>query len=127
MYDHQSSLRCANCGTPLEAPGKGAPGVTCPVCQFFNTLIAPLPAPELTLEALEARLGDLVAQARTSGIPLDSIVHLLRDELEFSAELANGDRDLCVQIIDLGPRVGQPLRRSSRDDSMMLRGRSVGG
>ena len=122
-----SSLRCANCGTPLDPPDKGAPGVTCPICQLFNALSVPDLELTLTLESLEARLGDLVAQARTSGLPLDSIVHMLRDELEFAAELASSNRDLCVQIIDLGPRKGQPLRRSSRDESMMLRGRTAGG
>ncbi|NTU84024.1 MAG: hypothetical protein HGA45_32410 [Chloroflexales bacterium] len=123
----QSSLRCANCGTPLEPPGKGASRVICPVCHFFNTLGAPSSKPELTLEMLETQLGDLIAQARASDLPLDAIVHVLRDELEFAAELASSGRDLCVQIIDLGPRVGQPLRRSSRDDSLLLRGRTAGG
>jgi hypothetical protein len=123
----QPSLRCANCGTPLDPPDRGAIGVICPVCQLFNSLGDSSPAPEITLELLEVRLGDLVAQARASGLPLDSIVHMLRDELEFTAELASGGRDLCVQIIDLGPRLGQPLRRSSRDDSLMLRGRTAEG
>jgi len=126
MHD-LSSLRCANCGTPLEPPDTGGPGVTCPVCQLFNSLSMPLSEAEITIETLEAQLGDLVAHARASDLPLDAIVHVLRDELEFAAELANGGRDLCVQIIDLRPRVGQPLRRLSRDDSLLLRGRSVGG
>ncbi|WP_129677804.1 hypothetical protein [Candidatus Chloroploca sp. Khr17] len=120
-------LRCTNCGTPLDAPAKGVFGVVCPVCQLFNTFSASLPDPDLTAETFEAQLGDLVAQARASGIPLDVIVHTLRDELEFSAELASRGRDLYVQIIDLGPSTSQPLRRSQRDDSAMLRGRSVGG
>jgi phage FluMu protein Com len=120
-------LHCANCGTVLEAPGEGEIGVTCPVCQFFNVARAPSPEPAITIETLETRLGDLVSQARASGLPLESIVHLLRDELEFAAELASSGRDLCVQIIDLGPRMGQPLRRSSRDDSMLLRRRAAGG
>jgi phage FluMu protein Com len=122
------SLRCANCGSALALPGDGASGVTCPVCQFFNPVIESPTEPEITLETLETRLSDLVAQARASDIPLDAITHVLRDELEFAAELASGGRDLCVQIIDLGPRVSrQPQRRSSRDDNVMLRGRAVGG
>ncbi|MBX0330940.1 hypothetical protein K2Z83_25100 [Oscillochloris sp. ZM17-4] len=121
------SLRCANCGTPLAAPANDAPGVICPVCELFNSLSDLSPESDLTLEALESRLGDLIAQGRASGIPLDDIVHTLRDELEFTAELASRGRDLCVQIIDLGPRVGQPTRHSSRDDSLMLRGRTAGG
>jgi hypothetical protein len=121
-----SSLRCANCGTSLDTPTTGVFGIVCPVCQLFNAFGAPIPDPGLTVEVFEARLGDLVAQARASGIPLDAIVHTLRDELEFSAELACGGRDLYVQIIDLGPSASQPLRRSQRDNSAMLRGRAVG-
>jgi hypothetical protein len=121
------SLRCANCGTSLDTAPRGVFGVVCPVCQLFNTFDAPLPDPDFTVEVFEARLGDLVAQARASGIPLDAIVHTLRDELEFSAELASSGRDLYVQIIDLGPSTSQPLRRSHRDDSVTLRGRAVGG
>jgi hypothetical protein len=120
-----SSLHCANCGTPLDTSAKGVFGITCPVCQLFNALGTPLPDPNLTIEALEERLGDLVSHARASGLPLDSIVHTLRDELEFAAELASGGRDLCVQIVDLGPRVGQPMHRSNRNDSVLLRGRSA--
>ncbi|WP_129628377.1 hypothetical protein [Candidatus Oscillochloris fontis] len=120
-------LRCTNCGTPLEPPVKGVFGVICPVCQLFNTFGAPLPDSDLTAEVFEARLGDLVAEARASSIPADVIVHILRDELEFSAELANHGRDLYVQIIDLGPSISQPLRRSQRDENMRLRGRVVGG
>lgn len=121
------SLRCTNCGTPLEPPAKGGFGVICPVCQLFNTFGVPLPDPDLTAEVFESRLGDLVAQARASGISPDVIVHILRDELEFSAELANHGRDLYVQIIDLGPSTSQPLRRSQRDENTRLRGRTVGG
>jgi hypothetical protein len=121
-----SSLRCTNCGTPLDPSANGVFGVTCPVCQLFNVFGTPLPDPNLSIEALEERLGDLVSQARASGIPLDLIVHTLRDELEFAAELASGGRDLCVQIVDLGPRVGQPMRRSNRNDSVLLRGRTAG-
>lgn len=121
------ALRCTNCGTPLEISAKGVFGMVCPVCQFFNAFGAPIPDPGLTAEAFEARLGDLVAQARASGIPLDVIVHTLRDELEFSAELASCGRDLYVQIIDLGPSTSQPLRRSQRDESAILRGRTAGG
>jgi hypothetical protein len=109
----------------LEAPDDDVLGVTCPVCQFFNVLSALPPEPDLTLDTLETQLDHLLAHARTSGIPLDVIVRALRDELEFAAELASSNRNLCVQIIDLGPRVGTPLRRSSRDDSPLLRGRTA--
>lgn len=120
------ALRCGNCGTPLEWPGAGVPGVICPVCQLFNPLDTIAPSPRMTIESFEIRLSELVAQARASQITPDDIVVVLRNELEFAAELASSGRDLCVQIIDLGPRIGQPLRRVSRIDSMFLRGRSVG-
>lgn len=121
-----SSLRCANCGTPLDPPGKGAFGITCPVCQFFNAFGAPLAESRLTVEMLETQLGSLVAHARASGLPPDAIVHVLRDELEFAAELANRGRDLCVQIVDLGPRVGEPVRHTGGENSPLLRGRVAG-
>jgi phage FluMu protein Com len=121
----QPSLRCINCGTLLEAPADDVLGVTCPVCLFFNPLHAPAPEPDLTLDTLETELDHLLAHARTSGIPLDVIVRALRDELEFAAELASSNRNLCVQIIDLGPREGTPLHPSSRDDSPRLRGRTA--
>ncbi|MFV9503708.1 MAG: hypothetical protein AB4911_04000 [Oscillochloridaceae bacterium umkhey_bin13] len=125
-----SSFHCTNCGMPLEPPAKGAVGIVCPVCQLFNpvnTLAALRPEPILTSATFEAQLSDLVAQARASGIPLEVIVHTLRDELEFSAELASRGRDLYVQIIDLGPSTSQPLRRSYQNDSPRLRGRTAGG
>ncbi|MBX0330530.1 hypothetical protein K2Z83_23010 [Oscillochloris sp. ZM17-4] len=121
-----SDLGCANCGTPLKLPGTGVAGVTCPICQLFNPLAARYPAPEMTLDALSTQLSDLVAQARTSTLPLDAIVHVLRDELSFAAELASVGRDLYVQIIDLGPCVSQPMHQSSREDRMVLRSRTVG-
>ncbi|MEI6779087.1 MAG: hypothetical protein WCK70_19465 [Chloroflexales bacterium] len=126
MHD-PSPLCCANCGTPLDSPGTDNLGVTCPVCQFFCTVGTPLPKPLISLDTLGDQLSELVTQARASGIPLDAIIHTLRDELEFAAELASGDRDLCVQIVDLGPRLDRPRRQSSRDVTMMLRGRAVGG
>jgi hypothetical protein len=102
-------------------------GVTCPVCQLFNALGDAPSVTMIDLDTFGARLSDLVAQARASEIPLDEIVHTLRDELEFAAELASGGRDLYVQIIDLGPRTSEPLRQSSRDVNTMLRGRAAGG
>jgi hypothetical protein len=121
-----SDLGCANCGTPLNLPGNDVAGVTCPICQLFNPLAARHSAPTITLDTLGAQLSDLVAQARTSALPLDAIIHVLRDELLFTAELANGERDLCVQIIDLGPRVDKAMRQSRREDRMVLRGRTAG-
>ncbi len=122
----QPSIRCVNCGTALEAPPEGAAGVICPVCQFMNDLRAPAVL-ALTHDSFEAQLGDLISQARASGLRADEIVRVLRDELEFAAELASGGRQLTVQIIDLGPLDADLLRRPVRDRTSMLRGRAVGG
>jgi hypothetical protein len=121
-----SSLGCANCGTRLDPPAQGELGVTCPVCNFFNAFSPTYIEPHLTREALETQLGELVSLARASDLSADVIVQVLRDELEFAAELANRGRDLCVQIVDLGPRVGDPVRRTNGDDSTLLRGRVAG-
>lgn len=120
-------LFCANCGAALDLPASGAPGVVCPVCQLFNSLDQAREEPALTRETLEARLGELLAQARSSGLAPDTIVGLLQDELEFAAELAHRGRDLCVQIVDLGPRAGEPVRRTGQGSAGLLRGRVVGG
>jgi phage FluMu protein Com len=125
--NNSSPLRCANCGTLLDLTGKSTLGVTCPVCQYFNSFSPSACKPNLTRELLEAQLGDLVALARASGLTPDIVVQVLRDELEFAAELANHGRDLCVQIVDLGPRVREPARRTGEDNSVLLRGRTAGG
>jgi LSD1 subclass zinc finger protein len=121
----QPSIVCVNCGTMLEAP-EGAAGVICPVCQFYNDLSVSATL-GLTPDALEAQLGDLIARARASGLTLDDIVRVLRDELEFAAELASGGRHLYVQILDLGPLESQGLQRPVRDRGALLRGRSTTG
>lgn len=124
--DDQYEIYCANCGTRLVFGAADRSGVTCPVCQFSNTPRISSPRPGLTLEAFEARLSDLHTEARASGLRPDDIVYALRDELEFAAELANRGRDLCVQIIDLGPRRDEPVRHKGGDRSPILRGRTVG-
>jgi phage FluMu protein Com len=125
MMRDPRSLRCANCGTVLDLPTGGElAGVTCPVCQFFNRFSTTVVESALTCETLEGRLSELITHGRASGIPLDEIVRILRDELEFTAELAHSGRDLCVQIIDLGPRVGEPIRRTRYNESL-LRGRAL--
>lgn len=123
---NSSFLSCANCGTRLDIPMQGALGVTCPVCHFFNAFSPTYIEAHLTRESLETQLGELVGLARASNIAPDVIVQVLRDELEFAAELANRGRDLCVQIVDLGPRVGEPVRRTNGDNSTLLRGRVAG-
>jgi hypothetical protein len=124
--DDQSTIRCANCGTYLTVATADELSLTCPVCQFANLPSAPSPGPGLTLEAFEARLGELHSEARANGLLPDDIVHVLRDELEFAAELANRGRDLCVQIVDLGPLSGEPVRPTRGDSNPLLRGRTAG-
>jgi uncharacterized Zn finger protein (UPF0148 family) len=120
-----SSLRCENCGTALERPVTGSGPIVCPVCQFVNEVGAVAQTMPLTPDDLEEQLGALIDHARTSGMELEEIVRVLRDELEFTAELASNGRNLSVQIIDLGPLESQGLRRPVRDRSAVLRGRVV--
>jgi hypothetical protein len=124
--DDQGLIRCANCGTRLAVAPRDGSSVICPVCHFANAPDMLSSEPSMTLEAFEARLGELHRDARASGLLPDDIVHVLRDELEFAAELANRGRDLCVQIVDLGPRRGEPVRRTGGDSSPLLRGRTAG-
>lgn len=118
-------MRCVNCGTMLEPPAlSGAADVICPVCNYHMASDAQSAAAHaLTAAELETQLGALVVEARESGVPSEEIVRVLRDELEFAAELAHAGRRLTVQIIDLGPQEGQGLARPVRDRSSVLRGR----
>ena len=120
------SFNCVNCGTVLEQPDNGVGSVVCPVCHFVNELRVGPEQGEFTHDTLEHQLGALIDQARNSGMELDSIVRVLRDELEFTAELASDGRNLSVQIIDLGPMETQGLQRPLRDRGALLRGRTVG-
>lgn len=122
-----SSLRCVNCGTLLDPPLEGARGVICQVCQYYNDLSLAPESLELTPDTLEASLNMLVTQARASGMSLDEIIRVLRDELEFTAELASSGRHLSVQIIDLGPLEAEGLQRPIRNRDSLLRGRVVEG
>ncbi|NJO81725.1 MAG: hypothetical protein HC828_02440 [Blastochloris sp.] len=124
--DNHHQIHCANCGTNLAATTTDGSNIICPVCQFANAPGVSSPGSDLTLEAFATRLGDLLAEARFSNLLPEDIVHVLRDELEFAAELANRGRDLYVQIVDLGPRRGEPVRRMGGDNSPLLRGRTVG-
>lgn len=116
-------LHCPNCGSDFAPPplAEGAPepdSYTCPVCQFQVTGSAPPTEAPVSLDDLQAQLDVLLAHARSGGIPLDDITRVLRDELEFHAELGHGGRRFMVQIIDLGPQSlasGDPLVADSRD------------
>jgi hypothetical protein len=122
----QPSLRCVNCGSSLGVPPAGATVIRCPVCQLDNPLfVAPASSP-LTAELFARGLEALVSRARSSGVSGATIVSVLRDELEFAAELATVGRQLHVQILDLGPAEGQPTAAPVRDRTTVLRGRAMG-
>lgn len=122
-------LRCVNCGSPLGTPPEDAVSIRCPVCQFDNPVFAAARGPALTADMLARSVGELVARARNSGVSAEVIVDMLRDELQFAAELAHAGRQLHVQILDLGPAEGQFASAPAaplRDRTAVLRGRAVG-
>lgn len=91
----------------VETSSNGPAGYRCPVCQLQFTPAGPEPIGQLaSAEDLESRLSSLVSLARASGLSADEIVQALRDELAFTAEMANRGRQVFVQIIDLGPQGG---------------------
>jgi hypothetical protein len=117
-----SVLRCANCGSTFPAddggpgPRPGAATQRCPVCHMPVTREAPRHL--ASAEDFGVHLGHLVARARASGVPPAEIIQVLRDELVFMAEFAHRGRQLCVQIIDLGPSeadVAQPFDLDGRE------------
>lgn len=102
-------VRCPNCGTewspqePLITGGTDANwGYTCPVCQYHVEANPTAPQETLTSAQLQTRLAELLTLARTSGLPSEEILGIMRDELEFEAELSTPGRRMLVQIIDLG-------------------------
>jgi hypothetical protein len=123
-------LHCVNCGyewAQTAPAGLLARSYACPVCEFPVSLqAAPASDAPLTIDGLAQRLGALMAEARDAGIEDDMIVQLLSDELEFAAELAHAGRNMCVQIIDLGPLEEPAFDRPVRDRSVVLRRRALG-
>lgn len=119
------SIQCVNCGTAL-APAPDETSVECPVCHFINDVSAAPQSLMTNRTTLEHSLGDLIAQARAGGLTNEEIVETLRDELEFAAELTFAGRNMCVQIIDLGPQESQLTRQPARNRSALLRGRAIG-
>ncbi len=107
--DSDVRLHCPNCGADFAPPSphdsQSEPtGYACPVCQFqVSATDAPTEA-SVSLDDLQAELETLLSHARSSGVPVDDITRMLRDELEFHAELGHGGRRFAVQIIDLGPQ-----------------------
>lgn len=119
-----TTICCGNCGTALDKIPPGAAGVYCPVCQFYNDLSERPRALAVSADALGSSLGSLVTQARAGGLADDEIVRVLREELEFAAELAQAGRQIFVQIVDLGPSEQLAPARPAR--TRALRGRVVG-
>ena len=122
MDQHMRLPRCPNCGTEWAPEGalvtggeQNSWGYPCPVCLFHVTF--PAMGQELvplSVGELQGRLTALLTEARLSGVMSDEIVAVLRDELEFEAELGAPGRRMLVQIIDLGqldPEM-QPMRPS---------------
>jgi hypothetical protein len=122
-------LHCANCGYEWTqaAPSSSTLQIyACPVCEYPVSLEAAPAGASFTADDLAQRLGALMAEARVVGIDDETIVQILSDELEFAAEIANAGRNMCVQIIDLGPLEELAFERPVRDRSAVLRRRALG-
>lgn len=121
-------LRCANCGTEWspDATRSGADAATCPVCSYTAEVHALVPDIH-SREDFEQQLSALVTAAWAGGIDTEQIVHLLRNELAFAAELAHAGHQFSVQLVDLGLQTGEMAVRPLRDRRDMLQSRSVNG
>lgn len=106
------SLKCPNCGheftvssESIENTAPPQSGYYCPVCQYLVVPPSSVERPQVQgLADVQAQIDLLLRTARANGVPPSDIVELLRDELQFEAELAQVGRRMVVQIIDLGPR-----------------------
>ncbi len=100
--------RCTNCGNewaPKEYPSSGdtlnAPASVCHVHLTPHQSPAG-EAASLSVDDLQVSLIALMTHARASGLLMEEIVGVLRDELAFAAELTAPGRRMLVQIMDLG-------------------------
>jgi hypothetical protein len=133
----RTMMHCANCGAewPVEAaapveqavPAEQPTSLTCPICGYrvASGPSSPEGRTAITADYLESQLVQLIAGARESGLEPETIVRILRDELEFAAELMHAGRQICVQIVDLGAYEGMAMARPMRDRAAVLRGRSL--
>jgi hypothetical protein len=125
-------LRCDNCGYAWTPAGEtGVSHITlayvCPVCQYpVSAESASAIESSLTPDELAERLSALINEARTAQVDPEAIVQILKDELEFAAEISHAGRNIYVQIIDLGPSEGEVITRPVRDRSTILRRRALG-
>jgi hypothetical protein len=128
----QRSVRCTNCGTEwtpaprvLDQGGASTGADACPVCHLPLSTSDTAPTDAVSVDDLANQLGEFIAEARASGLDADAIVQVLRDELEFAAEMAHTGRRFFVQLIDLGPQESTIVQRPVRDRREMLQSRSV--
>ena len=128
----QSTVRCTNCGTewalearPRHLGGASVSEPTCPVCHLPVSTDETALLRFVSTDDLETQLRALMSSARASGLGAEVIVHVLRDELEFAAEMGQAGRRFSVQLIDLGPQQGEILNRPVRDRREILQHRSV--
>jgi hypothetical protein len=129
----ERQVRCANCGTewsPERAtPASGRAALDNPVCPICHLSVAESASSVLTIEsvaALESQLDALVRGAWASGLDSEAIVHVLREELAFAAEMGHAGRRFAVQLIDLGPQECELMRRPLRDRRDLLPNRRGG-
>lgn len=127
-------LRCLNCGTEfkpvqlLELGGSSTTwGSPCPVCQFQVTPSRrtetrfSLPAGDF-----ESQLSKFLVDAQARGVAPQELMRALRDELEFTMELAHPGRRMMLNIVDLGEQEGNAGTLPMRDIRELRHGRSVG-
>lgn len=126
------SVQCQNCGaefTPAFSltTHRNKIGCRCPVCNYYNT-ISETPVDQPTLHSqdeLENQLSTFMHKVRMDGLSADTIVHALRRELEFAAELAHPGRRLYVQLIDLGSQDFEGYDHPLPDQREILQRRSI--
>ncbi len=80
----------------------------------------------MSADTLQARLVALLTDARTSGVPAEQIVGILRDELAFEAELTAPGRRMLVQVIDLGQFEPALRPRDTSHEPELSHSRSLG-
>lgn len=127
MTEQLKLIRCANCGTewsPTVAPsGYGHSASADAVCPVCHLAVAESAASLVAIDSvtdLEARLAALMRGAWASGLDSEAIVHVLRDELVFAAEMRHNGRRFTVQLIDLGPQENELQQRPLRDRRELL-------
>jgi hypothetical protein len=134
MKKRPFTMRCANCGTefapsgPLEFRSEHDEwGYVCPVCQYHVSSSAKSESQStMTVAQVETELRALLAKARAGGLTDRELVAVIRDELEFVAELAHSGRRLSVQIIDLGDQYTEVTGTALPDRRELLQTRVIG-